>query len=220
MATVGSKNQPIVQTTDTFNPVSDINTLSNWVANNYASVKVLTGATLHTAITGADLFAGLLAYETSTGQYWRYDGSAWNIEAFGTPPRAHLTKTTTQSIATGGTGTVVTTWTATMARGMTANASAGTITIPYTGRYNVYAQVLFAAAATGYRAVTVLQNGSAMARNEYTPASSANTAFVPVTITGYVYTAGDVLSLNALQTSGGAINVIATSTFIVEYVGQ
>ena len=107
-----------------------------------------------------------------------------------------------------------------MARGMTVNATNGTITIPYTGRYNVYAQVLFAAAATGYRATTVVQNSSAMARNEFTPASSANTCFVPVTINGYIFTAGDVLSLNALQTSGSALNVIATSTFIVEYVGQ
>lgn len=219
MATVGAKNQPIVQTTDTFNPVNDINTLSNWVANNYAAHKILTGATLHTAVTGADLFNGLVVYETSTGQFWRYDGSAWQIEAMGTPPRAYLSKTTTQSL-TNGALTTVTSWTAIMARAMTVSASSGTITIPYTGRYNVWAQVLFAANSTGYRGVSVLQNASVMARNEMLPATGTNTVFVPVTINGFPFTAGDVISVQAVQTSGGALNVTGTTSLIVEYVGQ
>lgn len=219
MATVGSKNQPLVSTTDAFNPPNDINTLANWVATNYANFKVLTGATTHASLTGADVFQGLLVYEASTGQFWRYDGG-WFIEPLGTPPRAVMTKTTTQSIATGGSGAVVTGWTLGTARAFTTNATSGTITIPYSGRYNVFAQIVFAGsgASTTYCMTQLLVNGSASVRS-HVPGISAS-VFVPIAAVGQYYSAGDVLSINALQTSGSAQNVTATSTFIVEYVGQ
>lgn len=224
MATVGAKNQPIVQTTDVFNPVNDINTLSNWVATNYASTKILTGATLHTAITGNDLFAGLLAYETSTGQYWRYDGTSWYLEGIGLNPRIELTNTT------GGTGTFTTaanttlgTWTTTASRGGFTVAS-GVITVPYTGRYNIWLTFGFGSQATasGTRIIRLVTSAGPIYWNSTAPVN-AQGAYMMLSANGVSLTAGTTLTPTAFHNAGVALDWVANasspSKFIVEYIG-
>ena len=225
MATVGAKNQPLVQTTDTFNPVSDINTLSNWVASNYANFKVLSGATLHTAVTGADLFAGLVVWETSTGQFWQYDGTSWNLLGLGSAPRLELTRTTS------GTGffannviTPISGWTTTQNRGGFTESS-GTVTVPVSGRYNISGTFPYASSATGYRVYEIACAGSQSQtyRNLWQAAASA-TGIGTVSMNGVRLTAGDTVKLQGLQNSGGALDLQALAAYpiklIIEYVGS
>lgn len=224
MATVGSKNQPIVQTSDTFNPVNDINTLANWVATNYANFKVLTGSTLRTSLTGADLFAGLMVWEQSTGQFWQYDGSNWVLQGIGTTPRIELTNTTgATSYFTNNTTTTLATWTTTQSRGGFSVAS-GVVTVPVAGRYNIHLQMGFGSqtTATGTRIVRVATSAGPVLWNSTAPVNSQG-AYMMLTATGVSLAAGVTLSPAGFQTSGGALDWIATasapSKFIVEYVG-
>ena len=145
MATVGAKNQPLVQTTDTFNPVSDINTLANWVANNYASFKILTGSTVHTSLTGADLFAGLVVWENSTSQFWQYSGTSWSMLAIGSGvPSAIATQT--GALTSASTYKLVTYNSVTLTGGIT--HSAGIFTVPVAGKYLVSANISWASDVT------------------------------------------------------------------------
>jgi hypothetical protein len=220
MATVGAKNQPLVQTTDAFNPVSDINALSNWVANNYASVKILTGSTLRTSLTGADLFAGLMVWEQSTGQFWLYNGTSWVLQPLGTPPRAELTMAGTQSIATGTTATLSSFGTVSLRGGFT--HSAGVVTVPIAGRYNVTASVQWnlASGATGYRITRLLVNGG-INYNQSTNAFSG-TMGQTLSVTGISLAANDTLAVGVTHNQGANTNVDGSTyplKFIVEYVG-
>jgi hypothetical protein len=220
MPTVGAKNQPIVQTTDSFNPVNDINTLSNWVANNYGSVKILTGSTVRTSLTGADLFAGLTVWEQSTGQFWQYNGTAWVLQPLGTPPRAELIQTSTQSISTGTTGTVTGYSTVNLRGGFT--HASGVLTVPVTGRYNVTAGISWtlASGATGYRITRLLVNGG-INYNQSTNAFSG-TLGQTLNVTGLSLTAGDTLAIGVTHNQGTNTNIDGTiyaNRFIVEYVG-
>ena len=225
MATTGAKNQPLVATTDTFNPVADINTLSNWVANNYASAKILTGSTLHTALTGADLFPELRVFETSTGQVWRYTGSAWVLEPLGTPPRIELTITATSTgYFTSGTSRIISGWTTTQNRGGFTE-SAGVVTVPVAGRYNVFGQFQYGVQATaaGARVWQINLGSGAIYRNS-APAVNANTAYGTVAVTGLSVAAGETFALWGLHTAGVALDLAATTQIptklIIEYVGQ
>lgn len=210
MATVGAKNQPLVQTTDTFNPVSDINTLANWVANNYASFKILSGATVHTSLTGADLFAGLVVWEQSTSQFWQYSGTAWKLLPFGAGnPTAIGVQTSTISVPDS-TYTGVTYTTTTLTGGVT--HSAGVFTVPVAGLYQVTAQLNWATGATGtFREVDIdrsQNSGSTWStlglQRSYN--SAATTAYEVATVT-LDCNAGDQIRVRAYQNSGSTITV-------------
>lgn len=224
MATVGAKNQPIVQTTDTFNPVSDINTLSNWVANNYASVKIIASPSTKSSITGADLFAGLTVYEQVNDLFWYYTGSAWVLLPVAGSPRVELTQTTTQTayIPTG-TNKVLAAWTTTQNRGGFTVAS-GVVTVPYTGRYNIYLQAVVAAQTTaaGTRLIRVALGSGAVYQNSSAPVNS-NATYMSITITGMSLTASDTLTPQLFTSAGATLDWFASasapSKFIVEYVG-
>ena len=227
MATVGAKNQPLVQTTDTFNPVSDINTLSNWVASNYANYKVLSGATLHTAVTGADLFAGLVVYETSTNQFWRYDGTSWYLEPIGSTPRIQLDRSSTGTgwfTSNGSTTTVVSGWSATQNRGGFTEAS-GTVTVPVAGRYNIWGFFGFAGNATGTRIYQITIGGSqtGIFRN-VTAAPGSLAALSNVNVTGIRLNANDTVKLEGLQNSGSTLDLFYQAGYgprlVIEYVGS
>jgi hypothetical protein len=224
MATVGAKNQPIVQTTDSFNPVNDINTLSNWVANNYASVKILTGSTLRTSLTGADLFAGLMVWEQSTGQFWQYDGSAWVLQPTGTPPRIELTNTAgSGGFFLNNTVTTLNSWTTTQNRGGF-SVSGGVVTVPFAGRYNVFLQMAFSSQATasGTRIIRVGTSAGPVYWNSTAPVNSQG-SYMMLSVPGLSLAASATLTPGAFQTSGATLDWVATasapSKFVVEYVG-
>jgi len=224
MATVGAKNQPIVQTTDTFNPVNDINTLSNWIATNYANFKVLTGATTKSSLTGADLFVGLVVWEQSTGQFWQYNGSAWSLLGLGSSPRLDLTSTSTQAaFFTSGTSRTLSTWTTTANRGGFTVAS-GVVTVPYTGLYDIYLSLTYSAqaTATGSRIARVVTSSGAT-HQVISPAVNSSSASLTLSINGLALTAGETLTPTGYQSAGVALDWTSSAAnpgkFIVTYVG-
>lgn len=224
MPTTGAKNQPIVQTTDTFNPVADINTLSNWVANNYASAKILTSPTTKSSITGADLFVGLTVYEQVNDLFWYYNGTAWVLLPVAGTPRIDLTRTSnTTSFFTNNSNVTLNTWTTTANRGGFTVAS-GVVTVPYTGRYNIFYTMAFGSQATasGTRIIRVATSGGPVYWNSTAPVNSQG-SYMMLTATGIQLSAGDTLTPTAFQTSGVALDWFASATspskFVVEYVG-
>ncbi len=78
------------------------------------------------------------------------------------------------------------------------------ITIGQAGFYCVTANVAFATNATGRREVTILVNGS-NAGSVNVSAASASTTNLSVSTNLYL-AVGDLVTVNALQTSGGALN--------------
>lgn len=229
MPTTGNKGKPVLAGSDAFAPHTHINNAVDWI-ETFANVRSVTDSTAMNALSGtANVWVGLVVYHTGStyaGTFWLCTAVAgspqtgtWKMMGIGGSPRVELNKTTTQSVSHN-VGTDIISWTSIESRGMTSNASLGTITIPVTGRYNIFAQVVYAANATGSRWITILRNGSSAYRNSVAvPASSSSAQFMSCTVTGATLTAGDVLSISALQQSGAALNVQSTCAFIVEYVG-
>lgn len=225
MATVGAKNQPIVQNTDTFNPVSDINTLSNWVANNYASVKIIASPSTKSSITGADLFVGLTVYEQVNDLFWTWNGTSWILQPLGSVPRIELTRTTTgTNFFTNNTTVTLTGWTQTSSRGSMSQSN-GVVTVPYAGRYNIYFQFIFAAQTTpaGTRIIKVTTGTSAITYQSSNAPVASNGVYMSIAVPGAMLSANETLTFAGFQSSGGALDWTATagapSKIVVEYVG-
>lgn len=229
MPTTGNKGKPVLAGTDSFAPYTHINNAVDW-AETFANVRSIADSTAMNALSGtANVWVGLVVYHTSgtyAGTYWvctAVSGSpqtgTWKMMGIANTPRTELTKTSSQTL-TSGTATTITSWTVVENRGMTANASTGSITIPVTGRYNVYAQLVYTANATGSRWCTVLRNGSPAYRNAISvPASSSSSQFMSCTAVGITLTAGDVMTVQGLQQSGANLDVTTTCSFVVEYIG-
>lgn len=220
MPTYGSKNQPLIATTDTFNPATDINTATNWGAT-FANLRVVASAAVRNALAGSDLWDGLTVWQQDTDEFYTYNGSAWLLNAgVGTPPRIELTKTGTQT-SNNGTNTTQTGWTVTSNRGGFTEAS-GVITIPRTGKYNIFGQIAFAANSTGYRALTILVNGNITFRQSGANAASIDTAMA-INANSVQLTAGQTVALSTIQGSGGSLNTTGATVpqkFIVEWAGE
>ena len=220
MATVGSKNQPLVATGDAFNPVTDINNATNWVAT-YAMARSVADATARNALSGANVWAGMTVYQIDTGEYYTYTGSAWYMARMGTPPRIELTRTATQTSTTA-TQTTQTGWTETAKRGSFSQAS-GVITVPRTGNYNIYAQVHFAGNATGVRMATVLSGATPILRTATLAAPATVETSLQCVGTSIPLTSGSTLTLQARQDSTAALNTTGATVpmkFIVEWAGE
>lgn len=222
MATVGSKNQPIIVTTDTFNPVTDINNGVNWSAT-FANVRNVASATARNALSGADLWQGLSVYQVDTGEFYTYNGTAWQLGGgLGVAPRIELTRTATQTSTTA-TATTQTGWTQTAIRGGFTEAS-GVVTIPRTGKYNIFLQVNWAANATGHRALSIVSGGSPILRaSGMTVTTSSTETNLQVTGLSIPLASGATLTPQALQTSGGALNTTGATVpmkFIVEWASE
>lgn len=80
------------------------------------------------------------------------------------------------------------------------------IVIVVAGRYDCIAQVAFAANAVGYRAVIWRQNGNLKGHTRHM-ASPTNT-HLQTAYTSILCAVGDILTVNAHQTSGGALNTV------------
>jgi hypothetical protein len=221
MATVGSKNQPLVAAGDVFNPVTDINNSTNWSAG-FAMALSVANATARNALTGANVWAGLIVYQQDTGEYYTYSGSGWYMARMGTPPRIELTRTATQT-STSANQTTQTGWTVTASRGGLTH-STGVVTIPRTGNYNVYALCHWAANTTGVRMLTLLSGSTALLR---TSTMTISTASVETSLelvgTSVALSSGNTISIQARQDSGGTLNTTGATVpmkFIVEWAGE
>lgn len=108
--------------------------------NTVKTYRPLTN-TERLALTGGDLFEGLIVYTTDTNALWKYDGSAWGLFGFG-PFKSTQTQAT-------GSGTV----TATSMGALTGISVSQGITTGVACRAKVSLQFRFSANAVGCGAV-------------------------------------------------------------------
>jgi hypothetical protein len=222
MPTSGAKNQPLVSTTDTFNPPADINTATNWAAD-FANVRTVADTTALNALTGADRWTGLTAYKVDSVEFYTYDGSDWILNpGMGKPPRVDLTRTATQSSGSG-TLTTQTGWTVTSNRGGFSESS-GVITVPRTGFYDIFAQVNWAANATGSRALSILSGGSSIgAVTTMANTASGSLTSLQIQRRSVLLSAAATVAIQARQVSGGSLNTTGTDTpmkFTMVWAGE
>lgn len=105
--------------------------------------------------------------------------------------------------------------------GVTTNAGAGSVTIVTAGRYTINVRVTWAANATGVRRIRLMRGANNIAVDLSSP-SAAIFMQNSITLSDYVLSAGDVLTVLGYQTSGGALSLNATLSdhvFSVTYVG-
>jgi hypothetical protein len=166
----------------------------------------------------------LTVWEQSTGQFWTYDGSAWVLQPIGTPPRIELTNTAgSGGFFLNNTVTTLNSWTTTQSRGGF-SVSGGVVTVPVTGRYNIFLSYGFAsqASASGTRIIRVSSSSGQTYWNSTAPVNSQG-AYMMLAVNGITLTASSTLTPAGFQTSGATLDWIATasapSKFIVEYVG-
>lgn len=157
---------------------------------------------------------GQLVYLADINQVQAYLGSTWYPIA-GQMPLYDATKVA-QSVSNG--STVTATWaTATTNRGGFTVAS-NVVTVPYTGLYSINSVIPWAGSATGYRLNRILINGSSLK-------SDINTIGVNVSfshtnnISHLTLTAGDTISVEIYQNSGGSLNALANGRLIIGYLG-
>lgn len=232
MPTTGSKGKPVLAGTDAFAPYTHINSAVNW-AETFANVRNVADSTAMNALAGTDLWTGLTVFHTSgtyAFSYWVYNGSAWKMLNLGEgTPRFEATFSTgTWSAVASSTyqtmGTAASTpWTTTLTRGgMSFSSATGAVTVPVTGRYNIYAMSSWTPNATGGRLMTFLVNSTTVQRVMNFQASGTIDLNMTLSIPGWQLTAGNTVAFQNWQSSGGtlAINNSSTPTkIIIEYVG-
>jgi len=98
------------------------------------------------------------------------------------------------------------------------NNANDSIDIGQDGFYCITANVAFAANATGRRAVTLVLNGAGTGSVQVGASPTGGTN-LSVTTNLYLF-AGDQVTVNAFQNSGGALNTIASAGFPVLSVGR
>jgi hypothetical protein len=158
---------------------------------------------------------GQLAYLQDANQVTAYIDSGW-FPIAGQMPLAVFSRTTNQSIANNNSvSTKITYPTETVLRGGITHSS-GEFTLPFSGTYLVSLRVAFATNTTGRRLESIELNGNAiLVDNKTAPSSGAAQA----TISGIVYaSATDVIQTNALQNSGGSLDITAANLSIA-YLG-
>jgi hypothetical protein len=129
------------------------------------------------------------------------------------PPRCRVTNSANISI-NNTTATALTFNTETNDSGgmhsTTSNTSRVTVPSGGDGWYVITGNVEFAANATGQRAIAILLNGTSNIATERAVAASAAANTQLSIATQYPLAAGDYIELTAYQSSGGALNVVAT----------
>lgn len=92
------------------------------------------------------------------------------------------------------------------------------LTAPSDGLYIISAHVYFQANATGFRQLSININGTAVALEVRTAVTVASTATIMTITTQTRMTAGQYAEVAVQQTSGGDLNVIASSSFSPEFM--
>ena len=169
-------------------------------------------------------YEGQLIYETDTDRFWFYNGSSW-VWCGGKAPRVSVFRTAAQSVSTG--SNTLLTWnsenvdTDSMHDNST-NPSRLTIPTGFLGRWRFDIGVTFAAAANGTRAAWITVNGAGTRYGQpEVPGSSVASAGLYIS-RELVLAVGDYVEVYCYQDSGGALNVLNSTTasyFDAQYVG-
>ncbi len=157
---------------------------------------------------------GMQCYLDDLNVTQAYTGSLWQITG-GQMPVRDMSKTTTQSIASGSTNVVVTGY-GTTNIGRSINYANGVFTVVFAGVYTITAAWQMTANTTGRRRIAVLVNSSEVVASNQNAPSTGN-AYVNIGHTQYL-NAGDTVSIAAIQNSGGALD-ITTARFSMAYIG-
>lgn len=99
-------------------------------------------------------------------------------------------------------------------------SNTGRLTIPSggTGKYLIVGMAEFASNATGYRNLFIRLNGATIIANHiWLPPTGASETAPSMITTIYSLVATDYVELMAYQSSGGALNILATSQFSPEF---
>lgn len=96
------------------------------------------------------------------------------------------------------------------------SSNTGRLTAPITGLYLVGVAVDFATNATGYRQIAIRVNGATFIAADLRPAANGTTTQMTVQ-TVYRFAAGEYAEVQALQTSGGNLNVTAGGDYSPEF---
>jgi len=91
------------------------------------------------------------------------------------------------------------------------------ITANTAGIYVITGHAMFAANATGIRAIYIRLNGSTRIAQQLMPSNSAGTDTALSVATVYELAAADYVELMAVQTSGGALNVLQGGNYTPEF---
>lgn len=94
------------------------------------------------------------------------------------------------------------------------------LTAPRAGKYMVTANVEFAANATGYRQMYVVQNAVNIIASDLNPVSNASVVTHLCVSTLIDLAAADYMEVVVAQTSGGALNVNSVARFSPEFAMQ
>jgi hypothetical protein len=189
------------------------------------SVMVFDGAAardaaIGTGVSQVELAEGMFVYLSDLNQYqMNLNGtvSGWYAVA-GQMPRIQLRLGSAFSTTSGNTSTI-TGWTVT--NNSTYSESSGVVTVPFTGKYNVSSLIVHAASnTTGGRGTVIIHSAGGTYRNTLpAPQSAAHSQSVWNTLTSFSMTAGDTLTFQAYQNSGGSSTVTTDSIITIEYVG-
>lgn len=132
-----------------------------------------------------------------------------NQEFFVDPPACSIYNSTTQSIATGATGTALNAnseyYDNDSMHSTVSNTSR--ITIQTAGRYLFIATVQFAANATGNRRLAFVVNGTTTHESQLIAATTSANSVVLTAPRSLVLAASDYVEVVVWQTSGGNLNV-------------
>jgi hypothetical protein len=162
---------------------------------------------------------GQLAYLQDTKQVTAYVTDAW-FPIAGKMPRYEIKLGSTFSITNGSTSTV-TGWTSISETGGF-SGTAGVITVPLTGKYNMsYVCIHTANNTTGGRGALInLSSTGITYRNTHpAPQSAAHSQSIYLSLNSIALAADDTVTLQAYQNSGSTNTLTADTFFIIEYVG-
>lgn len=123
------------------------------------------------------------------------------------PPACRLRRSTNQSLASGGSGTVIT-FDAERYDSDTMWSAGSRITIVTAGLYTVTGGALYEANSTGYRQTAIQLNGTTLLAADSKLAVTAPGPTAGSVATTYKLVPGDYLELLCFQNSGIAINVL------------
>jgi hypothetical protein len=170
-------------------------------------------------------YNGQLAYTSDTGKVWQRHSGAWR--SWPLQVIAHYRQTVTQSL---------TNFTATdilfdvediddlNAHSTVSNT--GRFTAPFDGTYVFSGGIPFAANATGTRVGNWAKNGTALAASDVNALTVGAGAATRINARRYpvVMVAGDFVTLQGLQDSGGSLSTVASgavaASMVVEYGGR
>jgi len=98
--------------------------------------------------------------------------------------------------------------------------TSSTITIQEDGLYLITAEVAIAANATGIRGIEVIINGGTTTGAQYAPTIGTVRTHPASYSNAFLLTAGDTVSINAYQNSGGALNAVSARASVTRITGN